>query len=411
MIEITSPVGSFESLHAAFEAKTDSIYFGVGNLNMRSSAAVNFTIKDLQKIVRLCRENNVKAYLAINTVIFDNEIENVRALIEEAVKTGIDAIIATDVAVLNMASEAGITVHMSTQANITNVEAVKFFSRWADVMVLSRELSIDKVRFIADSIKKYDIKGPKGNLVKLEAFAHGALCMAVSGKCYMSLDMEGHSANRGNCRQICRRRYTLIDSDSGESIEVDRQYLMSPKDLATLPFLDQLIDAGIEILKIEGRGRPAEYVAKVTSIYKDAIWAIKHGQFNQAKVDNWMNELSKVYNRGFWEGYYLGKPTGEWTNNEGSSSTEKKIFVGPVSNYFSKLGVAEIHCQALEIFPDDRLIISGPNTGILELSVGEMHGNNGSINYAEKGSKFSIKVGKLVRKGDKVYKISSRSQE
>lgn len=409
MIEITSPVGSFESLHAAIEAKTDSIYFGVGNLNMRSSAAVNFTNNDLQKIVRLCRENNIKAYLAINTVIFDHEIENVKNLIKEASKAGIDAIIATDIAVLEMASKEGIPVHMSTQANITNVEAVRFFSRWADVMVLSRELTLEKVRYIAEAIKNQNIKGPQGKLVRLEAFAHGALCMAVSGKCYMSLDMEGHSANRGDCRQICRRRYKLTDSDTGESIEVDRQYLMSPKDLATLPFLDQLIDAGVEILKIEGRGRPGEYVSKVTSIYKSAITAIEKGEFSQEKTGKWMKELSKVYNRGFWEGYYLGKPAGEWTNDEGSSSTEKKVFIGPISNFFSKLGVAEIHCQALEVEPGDKIMISGPNTGILELSVGEMHGDNGPITFAGKGIKFSIKVDKIVRKGDKVYKIISRT--
>jgi len=403
--EITAPVGSFESLQAALQSQADSVYFGVGKLNMRSTAAVNFQIGDLSKIVRLCRENQAKAYLALNTVVFDDEADEISLILSEAARCGIDAVISTDVGVLSLAAEKGLRVHISTQANITNTEAVRFYSRWADVVVLSREISVERVKLLHDNIISQNICGPSGNLVRLEGFAHGALCMAVSGKCYLSLDNMNRSANRGDCTQICRRPYLVKDLEGGVELEIDNKYIMSPRDLCTVGFLDKLVEAGISILKIEGRGRPAEYVSTVVSVYKDALSALENGTYTTAAIEGWMQRLSRVYNRGFWEGYYMGKPIGEWTNRHGSSATVRREFIGVVTNYFSKLGVAEVRAETGEVHPGESISITGPTTGLLETVISEIHLDKGSAPMAPKGALFAFPVSRLVRRGDKVFRL------
>ena len=404
-VEITAPVGSYESLRAALDAGADSVYFGIGNLNMRSSAAVNFQQEDLANIVRLCRESSAKAYLALNTVIFDDEAEQVDGILKTASDAGIDAIIATDVSVLNRARELGLNVHMSTQSNITNAAAVEFFSRWADVMVLSRELPIEKVRTLHENIIQRNICGPSGNPVRLEAFAHGALCMAVSGKCYLSLDNMNRSANRGQCAQICRRAYLVQDLESGTELLIDNKYIMSPRDLCTIGFLDKLIDAGISVLKIEGRGRPPEYVSAVVRVYSEALKSIENKTYSPAAVEGWMERLSKVYNRGFWEGYYMGKTIGEWTERHGSSASERREYIGKVTNYFSKLGVAEVKAETGPVYPGELITITGPTTGLYEGSIDEIHLDKGKEAMAPQGELFAFAVSRMVRRGDKVFRI------
>ncbi len=406
-IEITAPVGSYETLRAALNAGANSVYFGIGNLNMRSSAAVNFQIEDLNNIVRLCRENMAKAYLALNTVIFDDEIDEVEKILLAARSAGIDAIIATDVSVLNKSKDFGLNVHMSTQSNITNADAVDFFAQWADVVVLSREMSLERVKALNNHIIKRNICGPSGNLVRIEAFAHGALCMAISGKCYLSLDNLNRSANRGQCAQICRRAYLVKDLESGIELQVDNKYIMSPRDLCTIGFLDKLIDAGVSIFKIEGRGRPPEYVSTVVKVYSEAVRSIKEGTYSSDKIKEWSNQLTKVYNRGFWEGYYLGKTTGEWSDRHGSSATERREYIGKVTNYFSKLGVVELRAETGPVFPGERITITGPTTGLYEGIIEEIHLDNGKAACAEKGKLFAFAVSRLVRRGDKVFRIVS----
>jgi putative protease len=359
-IELMSPVGSFESLMAAIQGGANSVYFGAGHLNMRSRSSVNFSPADFKQITTICRQHNIKSYLTLNTVIYNHEIEEVKKFLQEAKKAEISAIIASDFAVIKHATEIGLEVHISTQANISNIEAVRFFAQFADVLVLARELSLDQMAEIAKQIKDENIKGPSGNLIKLEVFAHGALCMSISGKCYLSLHTQNYSANRGACLQPCRRAYTVRDKDEGYELDIENEYIMSPKDLCTINFLDKILDAGIQVLKIEGRGRAPEYVKTVTECYREAIDAYMTGTYSIDKIEKWMEKLSSVYNRGFWGGYYMGKKIGEWTERYGSQATKKKIYAGKITNYFSNLKVAELKIEAEDINVGDNIMIIGP---------------------------------------------------
>lgn len=409
-IEIMSPAGSYESLMAAIQAGAGSVYFGIGKLNMRAKSSQNFTLDDLSEIASICRNNGVKSYVTLNTVVFDSELEEMRQLVDAIRQHKITAVIASDQAVIQYAREAGVEVHMSTQTNITNIAAVRYYARYADVMVTARELSLDQVAAITHAIKEQEIRGPSGELVRIEVFVHGALCMAVSGKCYLSLDMLNSSANRGACLQPCRRTYAVHDADNEAEMLVDDEYIMSPKDLNTLPFLDKVLAAGVEVLKIEGRGRSPEYVKTVTKVYHEAVEAIHAGAFTPEKVDGWGNQLASVYNRGFWEGYYLGRKTGEWTENYGSRATQYKVYVGKINNYFAKIGVAEVLVEAQELNRGDEILIIGPTTGVAEETAYEIRVELQPVDTAGKGSNCSIAVQNTVRRGDKVYKILHREE-
>jgi putative protease len=400
-MEIMSPVGSHESLMAAIQGGAGSVYFGIGKLNMRSRSSINFSIDDLKSIVAICSDYGVKTYLTLNTIIYVNA----------AVQYGVSAIIASDISVMEYARKKGVEVHISTQCNITNIEAVKFYSQFADVMVTARELTLDQVAAIGRLITEKEIKGPSGELVKLEIFAHGALCMAISGKCYLSLDHFNQSANRGACYQPCRRAYTVIDKESEVELEIDHEYIMSPKDLCTIGFLDKISQACISVLKIEGRGRSAEYVKTVTECYHEANDSIINGTYTREKIDGWMERLKSVYNRGFWDGYYLGRKMGEWSERYGSQATKQKLYIGKITNYFSNLKVAEIHIDTYELLTGDEIIISGPTTGIYEMTVEEIQVERKTVDSATKGEDCSIAVAELVRRGDKVYKLISSSIE
>ena len=404
-IEIMAPVGSYESLMAAIQANADSVYFGVGKLNMRSRSSQNFGLDDLKEIVKIAGEDNIKTYLTLNTIIYDEEMNEMQKVVDHAHEAGITAIIASDLSVIEYARRRGVEVHMSTQTNITNLQAVKFFSRYADVMVTARELSLQQVADIVKGIEREQIMGPSGNLVQIEIFVHGALCMAVSGKCYLSLDNMNYSANRGACLQLCRRGYTVHDKEGEFELEVDNQYIMSPKDLCTLGFLDKIVKAGVKVFKIEGRGRGPEYVKTVTKVYREAADACLDGTFTPEKVEEWMLQLKKVYNRGFWDGYYLGRKMGEWTERYGSQATHKKVYVGKVTNYFSNLSVAEIKMETGELSIDDEIYITGPTTGVLEMTPGEIRVDLKPVQSTRKGENCSIKTPELVRRGDKVYKV------
>ncbi len=404
-IEIMSPVGSYESLMAAIQGGASSVYFGVGKLNMRSRSSQNFSLDDLDKIVKIASEHQVKTYLTLNTVIFDAEMAEMQLTIQRAKSAHITAVIASDLSVIDYAHSQGIEVHISTQSNITNLHAVKFFSQFADVMVTARELNLEQVASIVKEIEEQQIKGPSGKLVQIEIFVHGALCMAVSGKCYLSLDNMNYSANRGACLQLCRRAYTVKDKDEGLELDIDNEYIMSPKDLCTLEFLDKIIHAGVQVLKIEGRGRGPEYVKTVTRVYRQAADAILEKSFTSDKIDVWMKQLQGVYNRGFWDGYYLGRKTGEWTERYGSQATRKKIYVGKVTNYFSKLGVVEVKMESYEMSLKDDLLIIGPTTGVEELNPEEIRVDLQPVATTRKGEMCSFKVPVLVRRGDKVYKL------
>lgn len=404
-IEIMAPVGSYESLTAAIQAGAGSVYFGVGNLNMRSKSSQNFTLADLAQIAESCRSQGVKSYVTINTVVFDSELQAMRQLVDAVKQNGISAVIASDQAVIQYARSQGVEVHMSTQSNITNIEAVKFYANFADVMVTARELSLEQVKAITAAIEKEQIKGPSGELVKIEIFVHGALCMAVSGKCYLSLDLMNSSANRGACLQPCRRAYTVKDRDEQVEMEVENEYIMSPKDLNTLAFLDRILDAGVEVLKIEGRGRSAEYVKTVTQVYKEAVKAAQEGTFNPEKVAFWNEKLATVYNRGFWDGYYLGKKLGEWTEAYGSQATKRKVYVGKINNYFQKIGVAEIKMETQSLQVGDEILIIGPSTGVYEAKLDEIRVELQAVEQTVKGEHCSIAVSDTVRRNDKVYKI------
>ena len=403
--EIMAPAGSWESLSAAIQAGADSVYFGIEKLNMRAKSSSNFTTQDLRKIVRICRENKVKSYLTVNTILYDNDLSLMREIIDVAKESNVSAIIASDVSALMYANQIGVEVHLSTQLNISNVEALKFYAQFADVVVLARELNMEQVSEIYQAIIRDNIRGKNGDLIRIEMFCHGALCMAVSGKCYLSLHEKNVSANRGACNQICRRGYTVKDKDSEIELDIDNEYIMSPKDLKTIGFVDEMMKAGARVFKIEGRARGAEYVKTVVGCYSEAIESVLNKTFSATKVAEWDIRLSKVFNRGFWNGYYLGQRLGEWSANYGSEATHKKIYVGKVTNYFSKIGVAEILLEAQYIETGDEILITGETTGAYEDKMGEMRVELKPVERVEKGTYFSIKTKDIVRRNDKLFKI------
>ena len=405
-IELMAPAGDFTSLQAALDNGADSIYFGVEQLNMRARASMNFTILDLPEISRRCKEKGVRTYLTLNTIIYDHDLSIIKTLLDKAKEADLTAVIAMDQAVIAYARQIGMEVHISTQINITNIETVKFYALFADTMVMSRELSITQIKKICSQIEKEQIKGPSGNLVEIEIFGHGALCMAVSGKCYLSLHSHNSSANRGACKQNCRKKYTVIDQESGFEIELDNEYMMSPKDLCTIGFLDQIVDAGVKVLKIEGRGRAPEYVATVTKCYREAIDSIADGTFSAEKVEGWMKQLETVYNRGFWSGYYLGQELGEWSSNSGSSATQKKIYIGKGRHFYPKSNIAEFLIEAYDLSIGDRVLIQGPTTGSQEIVIEHMmvDGKEGATK-ASKSDVVTFKTEFRVRPSDKLYKI------
>lgn len=409
-IEIMAPAGSWESLAAAINAGANSVYFGIEKLNMRSRSSSNFTTDDLRKIVAICKENNVNSYLTVNTIIYDNDITLMREIIDTAKEVGVTAIIASDVAAMTYASNIGVEVHLSVQTNITNVEALKFYAQFADVVVLARELNLKQVSEIHKAIVKEQIKGKKGELIRIEMFCHGALCMAVSGKCYLSLHEKNLSANRGECNQICRRGYIVKDKDSEVELEIDNEYIMSPKDLKTIGFLDQMLEAGVRVFKIEGRARGPEYVKTVVECYSEAVNAVLNNEFTEEKIENWNKRLAKVFNRGFWNGYYLGQRLGEWSRNYGSEATHRKIYIGKVTNYFGKIGVAEILLEAQNLKVGDEILITGETTGVYEDIAEEIRLEFKPVQEVKKGDLFSLKTKELVRRNDKLYKIVKASE-
>lgn len=402
-VEVMAPAGSWEALTAALQGGADSVFFGVGQLNMRSGSAGNFTLGDMRRVVDEAHGGGAKCYLTINTVIYEDELQQARRLVEAAAAAGVDAVIASDQAVVMMASGAGVPVHISTQISISNSQAVRFYSQWADVVVLARELTLPRVRAVSEAIKQENIVGPSGQQVRVEMFAHGAMCMAISGKCYLSLHAMNKSANRGECVQVCRRSYRLSDLESDNAIAVDNEYLMSPKDLCTIGILDEMIGAGVEVLKLEGRARSAEYVKTVTRCYREAVGALAEGNYTAERVAEWRRELGAVFNRGFWEGYYLGQRMGEWTRDYGSSATERKEFIGVVTNYFGRLRVAEARLSGGGLRVGDRVYIMGPTTGVAELSVAELRRDVGAEEAVEKGEVCSFPCVQRVRRGDKLY--------
>jgi putative protease len=403
-IEIMAPAGSYESLMAAIQGGADSVYFGAEQLNMRAASSNNFTLDDLREIVSICIKNNLKSYITLNVVVYDHELDQMRRIVDAAVSNGISAVIASDLSVINYAFSKGIEVHLSTQLNITNIESLKFYSRWADVAVLARELNLDQVRHIYGTIREENIRGPKGQPVRIEMFAHGALCMAVSGKCYLSLHENNKSANRGECYQTCRKSYLATNRESGYELEIDNQYLMSPKDLCTIGFLDKMIDAGVRVLKIEGRARSAEYVREVTSCYNEAAIAFSEGTYSAEKSERWRERLSTVFNRGFWDGYYLGQKLGEWNSNYGSSATKRKIYIGKITNYFTRLNVAEIKLENGDLNKGDTILVTGPTTGAIYYDLDEIRVDLEIKEKALKGELCSIKTTDYLRRSDKVYK-------
>ena len=400
-----APVGSRESLAAAVQAGADSVYFGVGQLNMRSHSANHFDLNDLDYIVATCRAHDIKTYLTVNTIIYDEDVETMHTIIDAAVRAGVSAVIASDVAVMTYCREKGMEVHLSTQLNISNVEALKFYAQFADVSVLARELNMKQVKHIHEEIIRQNICGPSGRQIRIEMFCHGALCMAVSGKCYMSLHAANRSANRGQCVQICRRSYTVTDNETGNQLEIDNKYIMSPKDLKTVRFIDKMMDAGVRVFKIEGRARGPEYVYTVVTCYKEAIQSVLDGTFTEAKKDAWDQRLTTVFNRGFWDGYYQGQTLGEWNKAYGSLATEKKTLVGVVNKFFSRLSVGEIAVQASTFKKGDKLLITGPTTGAMYLHATEIHDDNGPIDEAVQHTLVSVPVPSKVRPNDKVFRI------
>lgn len=404
-VEIMAPVGSFEALTAAINAGCDSVYFGLEQLNMRARSSVNFTTDDLLNICGQSQKHNIKTYLTINTVLYDHDIRLMKAIVDKALESGVSAIIASDHAVMGYCRQIGMPVHISTQANITNVETIEFYAAFADVMVLSRELSLKQVANITHEIHHKKIKGPSGELVKIEVFAHGALCMAVSGKCYLSLHSNNASANRGACIQNCRHKYIVTDKEDGTELEIDNEYIMSAKDLCTIGFLDKVIDAGVQILKIEGRGRSADYVDTTVRCYREAVDAVQNGTYNQDKVAAWTKELSKVFNRGFWDGYYLGRTMGEWNDSYGSKATEKKIFIGSGIKYFKKAEVGEFRMDAGSLEVGDQIMVTGPTTGVIKTHIKELRVNEKKVGKVEKGDVFSAAICHQIRSSDKLYKL------
>ena len=410
-IEIMAPVGCMESLHAAIEAGADAIYFGVGVLNMRAKSSVNFTLDDLAEIVSIARAAGVKSYLTVNTILYDNEMEAMCEVIDRAAAEGVDAIIAADVAAIMYARRVGMEVHISTQCNISNAEAVKFYSQWADVVVLARELSLEQIAHISHEIEQNQIVGPRGELVRIEMFAHGALCMSISGKCYLSEHEEGCSANRGACRQICRRKYQIKDLQTGRELAIDGRYILSPKDLCTIDFLDKFIAAGVRVLKIEGRARGGEYVKRVVESYDAALRAMERGEYNQEFAEGLKQKLMTVFNRGFWEGYYAGRPMAEHTSHYGSSATERKVYVGKITNFFKKISVAEILVESASLNEGDSLLFMGETTGVKECRAENIVLHEQVVKQVSKSTYCSMKVDSVLRRGDKLYKMVPADHE
>ncbi|CAN1486714.1 COG0826 Collagenase and related proteases [Spirosomataceae bacterium] len=403
--EVMAPAGSWEAMMAAIKAGADSVYFGVEQLNMRARQTNNFLVDDLPEVARVCGEAGVKSYITMNTIIYDHDISLMRRIIDKAKEAGITAVIASDLAVMNYCRKKGMEVHISTQSNVTNLETVELFSDYADVIVMARELTLKQVGDMVKAIKKNNITGPSGNLVQIEIFAHGALCMAVSGKCYLSLHSHNASANRGACIQNCRREYTVTDEE-GIELKIDNEYIMSAKDLCTIDFLDKILEAGVQVLKIEGRGRAADYVYTTTQCYREAVDAFEDGTYTQEKIEVWREKLSSVYNRGFWDGYYLGRKMGEWSNVHGSVATTKKIYIGKGVKYFEKIGVGEFLMESHDINIGDKLIVTGPTTGLIETTVEEIRlGSGDSVQQAVKGNTISLQIGEKIRASDKLYKI------
>ena len=404
-----APVGSYESLRAAIAAGANSVYFGIGQLNMRSASAANFTADDMAEINRIAHEHGVKTYLTVNTIVYDTELQQMHDVVDRAKAEGVDAIIASDMSVILYAYQVGVEVHISTQCNISNSEAAKFYSQWADVVVLARELSLEQIAMVKQAIVEQDIRGPRGELLKIEMFSHGALCMSISGKCYLSEHETACSANRGACRQICRRKYTLTDTDTGQQLDMDGRYILSPKDLCTVDFLDKFIDAGVSVLKIEGRARGAEYVKRVVECYDEALRAIESGEYSREFAEGLKERLSTVFNRGFWGGYYAGKTVVEHSTNYGSSATRRKVYVGKVTNYFKRLGVAEVLIEAAQLSVGEPILWMGETTGCVEQTVGEIRLDLNPVQSVKQGDVCSIKVeGADIRRGDKLYKEEIR---
>ncbi len=409
-IEIMAPAGSFDSLIAAVQGGADSVYFGVEKLNMRAKSSHNFSLQDLSRIASICRENNLKSYLTLNTIMYDEDLSTVREIILAAKDLGINAVIASDQAVMNYTLEAGVETHISTQLNISNIEALKFYAQYADVVVLARELTLGQVRAIHDQIVDQKITGPGGELIRIELFAHGALCMAISGKCYLSLHESNHSANRGTCLQTCRKGYIVTEKESGYQLEVDNEYIMSPKDLNTIGFLDKILEAGVKVLKIEGRARPPEYVKTVVACYDEAVTSCVDGTYSDEKIKDWNKRLAEVFNRGFWDGYYLGQKMGAWSEGYGSRATRRKIYLGKGMNYFSKIGVAEFKIETGLIRCGDEILITGPTTGVIQTTVREIRVDLKKVEKATKGEHCSIPIDGVVRRSDKLYKLVNASE-
>ncbi len=407
-----APVGSWESLQAAIQGGANAVYFGVGKLNMRSRSAANFMVDDLDRIVNIASASGVRTYLTVNTIIYNDEIGEMHTLLEAAKKAGVSAIIASDMAVISYANRIGLEVHISTQCNVSNTEAVRWYSQFADVIVTARELPLRQVAEITQYIRDNNIRGPKGELVQIEVFAHGALCMSVSGKCYLSLDNYNYSANRGACLQLCRRGYIVKDKESDLELEIDNEYIMSPKDLCTIGFLDKIVKAGVRVLKIEGRGRSADYVRTVTECYREAVEAIEEGSYSRDKIDHWMQRLATVFNRGFWDGYYLGRKLGEWSERYGSQATENKVYLGLIRNYFGKINVAEVQLQTNETLKvGDEIMVIGETTGVYRDTVKELRTDRDPVPEVHQGDRFSFASTELLHRGDKVYRVDKLIDE
>jgi U32 family peptidase len=404
-IDLMAPVGSFESLMAAIQGNADSVYFGLGKLNMRARSSVNFTADDLVKIMRICHQFNKRAYLTLNSIVYNQELDEMKHAVDLARQHGVHAIIAADQATIHYARQQGMEVHLSTQVNISNTESLRFYSAFADVAVLARELNLDQVAEITRQIKKEGITGPSGNLMRVELFAHGALCMSVSGKCYLSLHQHNHSANRGDCLQDCRRRYRVTEKETGEELEIDNEYILSPKDLCTVHFINKILDAGVRVLKIEGRARSPEYVKVVSSVYDEALKSYFAGSYRPEEIIRWQNRLASVFNRGFWDGYYLGQRLGEWSDAYGSRATYSKTYVAKNLNYFARAGVAEFLCEAGTLSRGDKILIIGPSTGVIEQEIRELRVDLKETQAAITGERFSIAVDRKVRRADKLYKL------
>jgi U32 family peptidase len=404
-VEIMSPVGSFESLLAAVQAGADSIYFGLDKMNMRARSSSNFTEDDLDKIMAICNEYKIRTYLTINIIVYNNELDKMRNLVDLAKKKNVTAIIASDHSVISYARSLGVEIHISTQANISNIESLRFYSSYADVIVLARELNLEQVKEISEVINRENICGPSGNKIKIEMFVHGALCMSVSGKCYLSLHEQNYSANRGACLQPCRKSYIVTEKESERELEIENEYIMSPKDLCTIHFLNKIIDAGVKVFKIEGRARPPEYVYTTTNCYREAVDSFFEDTYSIEKIKIWTEKLKTVFNRGFWDGYYLGQKLGEWSNVYGSEATQRKIYSGKGMNYFEKIGVAEFLCEAEELKIGDQILITGPTTGIIESKLNEIRVNLKNVELVKIGERFSIPMNQIIRRSDKIFKI------